>query len=97
MQITVTATENDAGATAALESPADADPLTDDYQVNLSEGANDITIKVTAANGSTRTYTVTVTRTGPGHVAHTGSQRSQRTVLRRKADYTLTFQGGWTD
>ena len=95
MQITVTATENDASATAALESPADADPLTDDYQVNLSEGPNDITIKVTAANGSNRTYTVTVTRTGPD-TSLTPAASDPNAPFFSEAGYTLTFQGGWT-
>ena len=94
-QITVTATENDTGATATLESPADADPDVDGYQVNLSVGRNDILIKVTAANGDTRTYTVTVTRTGQV-TSLTPAATDPVAPFPSEADYTLTFQGAWT-
>ncbi len=54
---TVTATANHTGATVAI-SPASP--------VSLAEGANEITIMVTAEDGETRsTYTVTVTRAAP--------------------------------
>ena len=94
-QITVTASENDAGAMAVLESPADADPLADDFQVNLSEGPNDIVIKVTAGNGTTRTYTVTVTRTGQD-TSLTPAATDPGAPFPSEGHYTLTFQGEWT-
>ena len=93
--ITVTATENDAGATATLESPADSDPMTAGFQVNLSEGPNDILIKVTAANGDTRTSTVTVTRTEQV-TSLTPAASDPVAPFPSEAAYTLTFQGAWT-
>ncbi|MCY4572352.1 MAG: cadherin-like beta sandwich domain-containing protein [Gemmatimonadetes bacterium] len=58
---TVTATANDAGAGVAI-SPDDADDATDGHQIDLDVGDNEITVTVTAANGGTADYTVTVTR-----------------------------------
>ncbi len=53
---TVTATASHSGATVAIEPGA---------EVALAEGANEITVRVTAEDGTTtRTYTVTVTRAG---------------------------------
>ena len=46
-------------------SAADADSVTEGYQVNLAEGKNVITVTVTAPNGTdTYAYTVTITRAG---------------------------------
>ena len=60
--ITVTAVAERSDAAVAI-TPADADPDTAGHQVNLAEGANTITITVTAADGATtKTYTVSVTR-----------------------------------
>ena len=66
-QITVTPTASAAGATVAYldgsdDALADADGGTDGQQVDLSTGANTIKVKVTAEDGTTKTYTVTVTR-----------------------------------
>ena len=66
-QITVTPTASAAGATVAYldgsdDALADADGGTDGHQVDLSTGANTIKVKVTAEDGTTKTYTVTVTR-----------------------------------
>ena len=67
-EVTVTATKNDSGASidyldgsdeATLD---DADTSDDGHQVTLAEGDNVIKVKVTAADGSTKTYTVTVNR-----------------------------------
>ena len=41
-------------------SPVDADSGTDHHQVSLNEGDKALTITATAANGTTRTYTVTL-------------------------------------
>ncbi|WP_419947097.1 choice-of-anchor R domain-containing protein [Candidatus Poriferisodalis sp.] len=43
-------------------SPADADTVTDGHQVGLAEGANTVTITVTAPDGTVTVYTVTVDR-----------------------------------
>ena len=61
---TVTATPA-TGATAVI-TPADADANTAGHQVNLAEGANPISIAVTGAGMTPRTYTVRVTRDAPG-------------------------------
>lgn len=58
--VAVRAVDGDGG-----DSTADADGVTDGYQVNLAEGENVITITVTAPNGTdTYAYTVTITRAG---------------------------------
>ena len=61
-RITVTAVPVHASATAVI-TPADADANTDGHQVDLSEGANTVTVTVTAADGATtKAYEVVVTR-----------------------------------
>ena len=86
-QITVTPEPNDGGASYELLDASgmaisDADSSTLGDQVMLSVGANIIKVKVTAADGTTGTYTVTVTRSqGPAvvleptvlHIAEGGS------------------------
>lgn len=59
--VTITAQADRSEASITI-SPTDADPHTDGHQVDMSEGANTITITVTASNAriSGRTYTVTV-------------------------------------
>ncbi|MBO9599953.1 MAG: cadherin-like beta sandwich domain-containing protein, partial [Cohnella sp.] len=52
----------DAGATATVNGAALASGA---VEVNLNEGSNPITILVTAQDGSTKTYAVTVTRASP--------------------------------
>jgi hypothetical protein len=67
-QITVAPTENDSGATVAYldgddQELTDADTSADDFQVDLSTGANVVKVKVTAENGTTeKVYTLTITR-----------------------------------
>ena len=53
---TVTATASHPGATVTIDPGA---------EVSLVEGANEIRVTVTAEDGTTKTYTVTVTRAGP--------------------------------
>ena len=62
-QVTVTAATNHAGAKVAIV-PADADDNeANGHQVNLTAGANTITVSVTAADGTTeKVYTITVNR-----------------------------------
>ena len=78
-EVTVTATTNDSGASidyldgddATLD---DADTGVDGHQVTLAEGDNVIKVKVTAADTTTKTYTVTVTRAAdlPNNTTTTG-------------------------
>ncbi len=72
-QTTFDATASDSSATVAL-TPADADTMEDDHQVNLAYGENTLTAEVTAEDDSTQTYTVTVTRTLPVVEFHANSQ-----------------------
>ena len=61
-QTTVTAAANDANARVSI-TPVDADDMADGHQVELIEGANTITVAVTAADEqATHEYIVTVTR-----------------------------------
>ena len=59
--VTVTPAVNDSNATVAY-SVADADTSTPGRQVTLNVGENPIVVTVTAEDGSTQDYTVTVTR-----------------------------------
>ena len=93
--ITVTASENDAGAETTLVSPVDTDTSVDGYQVNLSVGPNVITIRVTAADGSTRTYTVTVTRTRED-TSLTPPASDPAAPFPSTATYDVEFEGKWT-
>ncbi len=76
-EVTVTATKNDSGASieyldgddATLD---DADTGVDGHQVTLAEGDNVIKVKVTAADSSTKTYTVTVSRAASTCTLNTG-------------------------
>ncbi len=64
MSVTVKAIANDAGASITVNGDAVADDGT--IMVDLAEGANTITVVVTAEDGTTtETYTITVTRAGP--------------------------------
>ena len=82
--VTVTAAVTDSRASLAL--PTDDDTVTDGVQVNLTVGANAITVTVTAEDGSTTgTYTVTVSRADETNPP----QLSSATV--DGADLTLTY------
>ena len=61
-QVTVAGTKSHAQATGPVITPADAASGTDGHQVNLAVGDTAITFVVTAEDGSTNTYTVTVNR-----------------------------------
>ena len=67
----------------------------DGFQVNLSVGPNVIQVEVTAQDGVTATYTVTVTRaeenTSLSPPASDPVPASPSSAL-----YTITFQGSWT-
>ena len=61
--ITVTATATDSDEATVVITPEDADDQTADvHEVNLVEGDNVILIVVTAEDGTTETYKVTVNR-----------------------------------
>ena len=72
--VTVSATIRSADATVQFldgsdNALADADPQADGHQAGLNPGPNTIRIKVSAADGTTtRTYSLLVTRDGPGGV-----------------------------
>ncbi|WP_175491109.1 Ig-like domain-containing protein [Pontibacter chinhatensis] len=59
--VTVTPTKADANATVSINGTVLTGGATS-RAVNLNVGANTITVVVTAQNGSTKTYTVTITR-----------------------------------
>ena len=61
-QVTVEAEALHFQAQAAITSHNDADDMTDGHQVALSGSSTDITITVTAQDGTTGTHTVTVTK-----------------------------------
>ena len=61
---TVMAVTNYSGASWAVTSPADADMNTAGHQVALSAGGNTVTVRVTAEDGTTKDYTVSVNRGG---------------------------------
>ncbi len=68
---TVTAVPKHSGARAAI-TPADADGTTVDHEVSLAVGETTLTVKVTAADGTTtKTYTVAVTRADVGETPTT--------------------------
>ena len=76
-EVTVTPTKNDDGATieyldASNMTLADNDTSAAGQQVALDLGDNVIKVKVTAEDGTTKTYTVTVTRVSPTCTLNTG-------------------------
>ena len=63
--VTVTATATRTRTRVAI-TPADADPATAGHQIQLAEGANTITVVVTARDGHTKKpYTLIITRARP--------------------------------
>ena len=59
--VTVSAAAGDSRARVAV-APADGDPVAAGHQIALAVGANAVTTTVTAEDGTTRAYAVTVTR-----------------------------------
>ena len=62
--VTVTAEASSDYATVVVTPAEDDDSATEGVEVALVEGANTITVTVTAEDGTTKTYTITVTREG---------------------------------
>ncbi len=89
-QLTVTATATEADATISFTGAAA------DGRANLAVGGNNvINVKVTAPNGSTtRTYTVTVTRT-QRDTGLTPASSDPRAPFASTATYTVRFTGWW--
>ena len=62
-KVTVAATAVFSGSTVTITSPEDADTVANGHQVNLSAGANAVTIEVTAEGGlATKTYNLGINR-----------------------------------
>ena len=76
---TVTATPAHAGATAAV-ADANGSSTGGRRTVELAAGANTITVMVTAEDGTTRTYTVTVTRAATSQDAVWGARLPHRDI-----------------
>ena len=100
--LTFTATKGDDGASVAyLDSDGnaidDADTMEDGHQVPLDVGANVITVRVTAEDGTTtETYTVTVTRAAATTVTIAADHASFTAVL-DQVTFTLTRTGDPAD
>ena len=59
-EITVAGTATDDAASVEITSPADADDAEDGHQVSIGEGTTTVTFTVTAEDGSTRDFTLTI-------------------------------------
>ena len=64
--------------------------------VNLSVGTNALSAVVTAENGATSTYQLTITR-APQDTALTPPASARRTSYETTVTYDVTFTGRWTD
>ena len=93
--LTFSATKSDDGASVAyLDSDGntldDADTTEDGFQVALAVGANAITVRVTAENGTTQDYTVTVTRAEALPTVTIAADHASFTAVLDKVTFTLT-------
>ena len=101
-EITIVPTVNDDTATYEIQNSSgtaltDADSNADDFQVDLVVGANTIKVEVTAEDGTTDTYQVTVTRAAAA--TPTVSISADKTSAVFKEDgitYTVTRTGSTT-
>ena len=80
---TITATANHEAAGVDYSS-TDADPNTSGHQVNLSAGRNQVTVTVTAEDGSTRDYRVSINRGVTDTYGWNAGQRPGRADCRRE-------------
>ena len=95
--LTFAPTNNDAGASVAyLDSDGntldDADTAAG-HQVPLSVGANAITVRVTAENGTIQDYTVTVTRAEALQTVTIAADHESFTAVLDQVTFTLTRTG----
>ena len=93
-EVTVTPSKGDAGASIDyLDADGvvidDADEAENGFQVPLAVGVNAITVRVTAEDGTTRDYTVTVTRATPAVVTIAADHEAFTARLDR-VTFTLT-------
>ena len=95
-QITVTATENDTGATATLESPADADPRCRRLPGEPVGGSKRHPYQGDSRERRHQDLHRDGDPYGAGHLADPGGDRSRRAIPVASRLYTLTFQGAWT-
>ena len=96
--LTFSATKSDAGASVAyLDSDGntldDADTTEDGFQVALAVGANAITVRVTAENGTIQDYTVTVTRAEGLPTVTVAADRDSYAEVQGNAVFTLSRTG----
>ena len=89
-EITIFPKENDDNAPYEIQDSGgtaltDADSVEDEFQVTLSVGDNTIKVEVTAEDGSTQTYTVTVTRAAGTPTAGVTVSKSALTVTEQDA------------
>ena len=92
-EVTVTPVTSDAGASWLVTSPADADSNADGHQVALSAGGNTVTVRVTAEDGTTKDYTVSVNR----GVADAGGWQAGADLDGLIAAGMTNQQGVWSD
>ena len=98
-EITIFPKENDDNAPYEIQDSGgtaltDADSVEDQFQVTLSVGDNTIKVEVTAEDGSTQTYTVTVTRAAGTPTAGVTVSKSALTVTEQDAtgdSYTVVL------
>ncbi|MDA7483282.1 cadherin-like beta sandwich domain-containing protein, partial [Planktomarina temperata] len=81
----VTPTTNDANATATVNGASPATPVT------LSVGSNTVTVQVTAQDGTTQSYTVTVTRAASSDATLSALTLSQGSLSPSFASGTLAY------
>ena len=76
-EATITATATNSNADVSFDTP-DSNNMTDGHQVALSAGRNPVTITVTAEDGTTQDYTVSVNRGVASVLRHPGLQQHDR-------------------
>ena len=101
-EITIVPTVNDDTAAYEIQDSGgtvltDADSNADDFQVDLDVGANTIKVEVTAEDGTTETYQVTVTRAAAATPTVTISRDRTSAVFKEDdIEFTVTRTGSTT-
>ena len=98
-EVTISAVPSDPSSTVtflddASQTISDANQV-EGYQLALSVGENVVDVVVTAQDGSTRTYTVTITR-APEDTSLTPPTSDPVPPESTSTLYSVTFQGAWT-